>query len=191
MKIPDQIFRFDNSAGWRAWLADNHSREKEAWLILDKAHVPDPNLSLPEAIEEALCFGWVDSILQRRDADTYVLRFTPRKPRSIWSTSNQERVARLIEQGRMTEAGMARVTEAKANGEWEEAARREDVTDIPEEFARALASSPAIQARFDALPASQKRMFLYRIKGAKTSATRERRVIEAMDMLEQGHRFGQ
>jgi len=146
MKIPDNPLYFHDQDEWRAWLSKNHASEKKAWLVLNKSRVSGPGMNLPQAIEEALCFGWIDSILQRKDENTYVLRFTPRKPRSIWSVSNQKRVEQLLAQGRMTEAGMVEVRRAHENGEWEAAIRREKISALPEALAVAFSEHP------DALP---------------------------------------
>jgi uncharacterized protein YdeI (YjbR/CyaY-like superfamily) len=104
---------------WRAWLQANHGSEKEAWLVLVRKGSTTPCVTLDEATEEAVCFGWIDSIMRRIDDERRVLRFTPRRKGSGWSASNKKRVEKLIAAGRMTEAGLAKVDEAKRNGAWE------------------------------------------------------------------------
>ncbi|MGA7733294.1 MAG: hypothetical protein WCD37_18690 [Chloroflexia bacterium] len=95
---------------WRAWLQANHETGREVWLVFYKKHTGQPSLPYNDAVEEALCFGWIDSVEKRLDADRYALRFTPRKPKSNWSESNKRRVRQLVASGRMTEAGLAKVT---------------------------------------------------------------------------------
>ena len=122
----NQQFHFVNRHDWRTWLEANHATANEAWLVIYKKHTGKPGLSYEEAVEEALCFGWIDGVMKRLDEEKYALRFSPRKKGSVWSELNKRRVAKLIKQGRMTEAGLAKVKEAKANGQWRAAKLRED-----------------------------------------------------------------
>lgn len=111
--------RFATGEEWRAWLEGNHATKDEAWLTIHKKHSNTPSVTLTQTVEEALCFGWIDSSMQPIDEERYALRFTPRRKGSNWSERNKERVARLIAEGRMTEAGLAKIEEAKQNGRWE------------------------------------------------------------------------
>lgn len=190
MKTPDQPLLFQNRVEWRAWLEANHAGESEAWLTFFKKAAARPGVTYEEAVEEALCFGWIDGLTQSVDAERWAQRFSPRKRGSRWSTSNQARVARMLEQGLMTEAGLARVREAQANGEWEAAIRREDISRLPEALSAALAADPAAQASFDRLPPSQKKMFLSWIDDARTEKTRQERVQKTVAMLARGERLG-
>jgi len=106
-----------NRDDWRAWLKVNHAIKKEIWLIYYKKHTGKPRILYDAAVEEALCFGWIDSIVKKIDAEKYAQKFTPRKDTSGWSEPNKRRVERMIKQGRMTEAGMARIRAAKKNGQ--------------------------------------------------------------------------
>ena len=115
--ITETFFAPDRAA-WRAWLEANHASAPEIWLVFLKKHVAEPCVSLDEAVEEALCFGWVDSLLRRIDDRSHALRFTPRKPGSRWSASNKARVERLTREGRMAPAGLAAVAAAKERGTW-------------------------------------------------------------------------
>ena len=126
---------FKDRDDWRAWLAQNHARATELWLVFYKKNSGKHSVSYDEAVEEALCFGWIDGIVKGIDDGKYANRFSPRRRSSIWSESNKRRVARMIEQGRMTPIGLAKVEEAKVNGRsaWGKAAQREDVTNIPRE----------------------------------------------------------
>jgi uncharacterized protein YdeI (YjbR/CyaY-like superfamily) len=171
-------------------LQENHAIEREVWLMIKKNHVTKPGVFYEEAVEEAVCFGWIDGIMKSVDPETYILRFSPRKPGSIWSVSNQKRVERLIGQGRMTEAGLAKVREARENGEWEEAIHREDTSDLPEDLREALEGNPKAQTNFEKLPPSHKKQFLYWINSAKTAGTRQRRIQETVRMVENNKRPG-
>jgi uncharacterized protein YdeI (YjbR/CyaY-like superfamily) len=175
MKIPDRHMAFANRAEWRAWLEDHHTTEQEAWLLIRRKGAARQLLGLEEAVEEALCFGWIDGVLKPMDKASYALRFSPRKPNSIWSVNNQRRVEKLIQEGRMTPAGLEKVVEAKENGEWDAAVAREDVTSVPDDLVQALENHDAWTA-FDKWPASQKKQYLYWLESAKRHKTREKRI---------------
>jgi len=119
-----ETFFAPDAAAWRAWLAAHHADRSEIWLILLKRHVDEPSVTQSEAVEEALCYGWIDGHLRRIDDRSHALRFTPRKPRSEWAQSNKDRVERLIAAGRMAPPGLAAVAVAKANGSWDRPIRR-------------------------------------------------------------------
>jgi uncharacterized protein YdeI (YjbR/CyaY-like superfamily) len=191
METPEQPLQFQNPAEWRAWLQENHAAQGKAWLMIRKGTAKSaPGVSYEEAVEEAVCYGWIDGLTKSLNAEYFVQRFTPRKKNSTWSVSNIQRVERLSAQGRMAEAGMARVKEAQENGAWEAALRREDVSTLPEDLLQALAGNPSAQANFAAYPASQKKMFLHWIMSAKTETTRQKRIREAVEMAAQGKRLG-
>jgi len=103
---------------WRAWLLENHGAKKEVWLIYYKKQTGKPSISYDDSVEEALCFGWVDSIIKKIDYEKFARKFTPRTRRSTWSESNKKRVEKMIREGKMTEAGLSRIKEAKDSGEW-------------------------------------------------------------------------
>jgi uncharacterized protein YdeI (YjbR/CyaY-like superfamily) len=131
---------------WREWLAAHHGSVSFVWLIIHKKHVAEPSVSYDEAVEEALCWGWIDGLTNRWDERSYAVRFTPRKPGSVWSESNVNRVGKMIAEGRMTPAGQALVDEAKRRGTWDKAASgRREVT--PPDLEEALAAEPAALAR--------------------------------------------
>ena len=182
MKIPDQTYHFQNSAEWRLWLQENHATQPEAWLVLKRKYAAGPGLLYEEAVEEALCYGWIDGIGKKATSETFYLRFSPRKRRSIWSVSNQKRVERLSAQGKMTAAGLAAVREAQENGEWEAAIQREDTSNLPEDLRRALESDAQALANFEKLPASQKKQLLGWISGARTDKTRQKRIQQTVEM---------
>jgi uncharacterized protein YdeI (YjbR/CyaY-like superfamily) len=179
-----------NREQWRAWLVKNHDVAREAWLVLYKKHAGVPGLTYIEALEEALCFGWIDGILKRLDDEKHLVRFSPRRRNSIWSELNKKRVRRLTRAGRMTAAGLARVREAKANGQWEKAAQREDITLVPPELTVALAQNEQARLNFDKLASSYRKRFIYWIAIAQREETRNRRVREAVGLLAQGKELG-
>jgi uncharacterized protein YdeI (YjbR/CyaY-like superfamily) len=121
MKVTGRPIHFARAGKWRTWLEANHATEQDVWLMIHKKHAGTPSVTLQEAMQEAICFGWIDSSMQPIDDERYALRFTPRRKTSNWSERNKGWAAVLIEQGRMTEAGLAKIQEAKQNGSWEKA----------------------------------------------------------------------
>jgi uncharacterized protein YdeI (YjbR/CyaY-like superfamily) len=121
MKMTGQPLHFTTVDEWRTWLEANHATQDEVWLMIYKRHAETPSVTLTETVEEALCFGWIDSQMQPIDGERRAQRFTPRRKTSNWSERNKERAAGLIEQGRMTDAGLAKIEEAKRNGRWDRA----------------------------------------------------------------------
>lgn len=175
---------------WRAWLAENHATAESLWLVFHKKHTGKGGLTYDEAVEEALCFGWIDGILKRIDDEKHMNRFCPRRKNSIWSERNKERVRRMIEAGRMTEAGLVKIREAKENGQWEKAAQREDVTAVPTELTAALAKDEQARLNFEKLAPSYRRQFISWVGTAKRDETRRKRVAEAIGMLRRNKRLG-
>jgi uncharacterized protein YdeI (YjbR/CyaY-like superfamily) len=178
-------FQVSGRDEWRAWLQANHAAEKEAWLLIHKKHATEAGVSYEEALEEALCFGWIDGLMRSVDENTFTLRFSPRKLRSIWSEGNKRRVERLIEQGRMTEAGMAAVRQAQQNGEWDKATEREDTSVLPPELEEALQRDARIWLKWESLAPSLRRQYTHWVASAKTEETRQRRIRETVGMTEQ------
>ena len=148
----------------------------------------EPGVSYEDAVEEALCFGWIDSKTQTLDATRFRQIFTPRKPKSIWARSNKERVARLIEQGLMTPAGLAAIEVAKANGAWT-AYDAIDELAMPEDFAASLGANPAAERHWDGFSASVKKSILYFITSAKRPETRTKRIARTVELAEQNIRI--
>ena len=182
--------RFKSRRDWRKWLAANHATAQEIWLIFYKKHTREPGLSYEEAVEEALCFGWIDGILKRIDDRKHTIRFSPRRRNSIWSQQNKKRVHQLIEAGRMTEAGLVKVREAKANKQWEKAALREDATQVPPELAAALTENEKARRHFATLAPSYRKQFIYWVTSAKRDQTRQKRIAETVRLLALGKRPG-
>lgn len=188
-RVPEigETLRPRTRAAWRAWL-DRHAGAREIWLLLAKKHVPGRWLTYEEALEEALCVGWIDGLAKRFDPDFRAIRFTPRKKDSIWSEPNARRVRRLVREGRMTDAGLALVRHAKRTGAWAAARRREDADRVPPDLARALAAVPAARAYFEETPPSYRKMVLYWIADAKRPETRARRIADLVARSARGER---
>jgi uncharacterized protein YdeI (YjbR/CyaY-like superfamily) len=167
----------DDRATWRAWLEANHATAGGAWLVTWRQRSGRVGLDYEAAIEEALCFGWVDSTGGRYDDDRGKLYFAPRKPRSMWAATNKARVERLIRDGRMTPAGLAAIERAKANGWWEilDAVER---LEVPDDLAAGLEAHPPAAANFAAFPPSARKMLLAWVALARRQETRASRIDE-------------
>jgi uncharacterized protein YdeI (YjbR/CyaY-like superfamily) len=166
---------FAGRTEWRAWLEQHHAEETELWLALYKKGSGKTGVTYEETVEEALCFGWIDGRTQAVDEEKFAVRFSPRKPGSVWSESNKRRVEKLMGEGRMTEAGLRLVEAARASGAWEDAARREALMLSPE-LAQALRAREGALAGFEALPPSRKKQVLWWVADAKREATRQKRL---------------
>lgn len=180
-KKPDQCLAFTTPGEWRAWLDQNHASKSEAWLLHSKKNALKRFLTYEEALDEALCFGWIDGLLRSVDGESFALRYSPRKSRSIWSVNNQQRVERLIQEGRMTAAGLKKIAEAKENGEWQAAIDRENVDEIPEDLLGKLKENKAWTA-FKNWPKSKKQQYLYWLNSARRPETRQKRIQAIVDL---------
>ena len=176
-----------DSPAWIAWLTEHHLEHSGVLLVLAKKETVEPtSLSYDQALEAALCHGWIDGQLMRRDEATYRQRFTPRRARSSWSKRNVEIVERLTAEGRMVPAGLAAVDAARADGRWERAYGGSKDMEVPPDLAAALAANPAASASFDRLSAQNRFSILHRIHDAKRSDTRARRIEKYVEMLADG-----
>jgi uncharacterized protein YdeI (YjbR/CyaY-like superfamily) len=173
---------------WRAWLAEHHASETEIWLIFHKKHSGQPRVSYDDAVEEALCFGWVDSIVKRIDDDKYAQKFSPRRDWTKWSESNKKRMLQLIADGRMTKAGTAQLDLAVLR-EPPPAKPSKDAP-LPRFVKQALMASPKAWEFFQGLAPSYRRDYLAWIMDAKKEETRQRRLREAVSLLEQNKKLG-
>jgi uncharacterized protein YdeI (YjbR/CyaY-like superfamily) len=174
-------------AEWHAWLAENHATSPGVWLIIHKKNSTEPSVTYDEAVEEALCFGWIDSKINVLDETRFKQIFTPRKPKSVWSRSNKERVARLIEQGLMMLPGLRAIEVAKQNGQWSAYDAIEELTE-PDDFRAALQSNPDAEKNWDGFSASSKKGILYFIQTAKRPETRAKRIARTVELAAQGIR---
>ncbi len=177
-------------AEWRAWLAENHTRAEGVWLVSYKKATGKPRFEYDEAVEEALCFGWIDSKPNKLDEERSLLWFAPRKGGTGWSKPNKERVEKLLAAGLMTTAGLAKVEAAKADGAWT-ALDSIEALEVPPDLVEALASYPTATAYFDAFPRSVKRGILEWIAAAKTPATRTKRITETATLAAENKRANQ
>jgi uncharacterized protein YdeI (YjbR/CyaY-like superfamily) len=174
-ELPEHL-EFADRSEWRAWLEAHHAEQDEAWLVQYKKAFQASGLGYEEAVEEALCFGWIDGLLRRLDERRYLLRYTPRRRDSVWSMNNIGRVERLIREGRMREAGLRAMAEAKESGQWQAAIRREQVEIIPPDLEEALRERAGGVTAYHALPDSRKKQFIYWLQTAKRAATKQRRI---------------
>ncbi len=166
---------------WRAWLERHHEESDGVWLVSWKKATGRPFVPYPESVDEALCFGWIDSRPNKIDEERAMRLFTPRNPKSIWSRINREKVARLTEQGLMAAAGIRSVEAAEANGSWTVGDEIEDLV-IPPDLASALAANETAKAFFDGFPNSSKKNILWWIKSARKPATRTARISRTVDL---------
>ena len=183
---PAELMVLDAGA-WRAWLTEHHHEAAGVWLVLAKKGTSEPtSLSYEQALDEALCHGWIDGQIRRRDERTFRQRFTPRRARSAWSERNVGHVERLLAEGRMHPAGIAAVEQAKTNGRWQAAYAGAATIEVPEDLARALAAEPRAQAAFAQLTSQNRYAVLYRIQDVKGADTRARRIGQYVAMLARG-----
>jgi uncharacterized protein YdeI (YjbR/CyaY-like superfamily) len=176
-----------DAAAWRAWLEAHQDDETGVWLTLAKKGTTEPtSLSYDEALDEALCFGWIDGQVRRLDERTYRQRFTPRRARSPWSRRNVGLVQRLVEEGRMHPRGLAEVERAQADGRWEAAYAGPATIEVPDDLAAALAAEPRALATFERLTSQNRYSVLLRVSSAKRADTRARRIEQFVAMLARG-----
>lgn len=168
---------------WRAWLEENHASSSGVWLVLHKKGGTVTALTYAAALDEALCFGWIDGQTRRRDGESSFQRFTPRGPRSIWSLRNVGHVERLEAEGAMRDAGRAAVERAKADGRWERAYAGSASAVVPDDLTAAIAANPDAQAMFEVLSAQNRYALIFRLGQLKTEAGRAKRIGAFVDML--------
>jgi uncharacterized protein YdeI (YjbR/CyaY-like superfamily) len=174
MKIT-KSFTPKNLANWRAWLEQHHDNEQEIWLVYFKAARDKTNIDYESSIEEALCFGWIDSIIQKIDEETYARKFNPRRMDSQWSETNKRRVIKVIREGRMTEAGMAKVTFNVNEVDASKPKPKRPTVQMPEKMEQALKSRPGLWEAFQKVSPSYRRNYILWLSDAKKPETFERR----------------
>jgi uncharacterized protein YdeI (YjbR/CyaY-like superfamily) len=182
-----QTITAKNRDEWRGWLEQNHASEMDIWLIFYKKNSGIPSVTQAEAVEEALCYGWIDGLMKSLDDQRFTLRFTPRKNMN-WSETNKRRALKMIQLGRMTPAGLAKI-----NFELEEAAQpmpKKDDIELPETLLSVLRANPAAWTNFEKLPSSHRRRYIGWLLSAKQDDTRLRRTTLAAEMLEYDLRLG-
>lgn len=182
--IPDGVYCATREE-WREWLAENYDKSRGIWLIYYKKGSGKPRVPYDDAVEEALCFGWIDSTVRRLDEEKYAQRFTPRKPGSGWSESNVLRMEKLIGEGRVTGAGLAKYGDPAVS----QAAIKDLDYVVPPGFAEAVEKVPEALSYFRKLPPSQTKLFYRWINGAKREETRQKRIAESVELLAQGRKL--
>ncbi len=161
---------------WRSWLEKHYETSEHIWLIYYKKHTGKPRIPYDAAVEEALCFGWIDGKVKRIDDERYMQKYTPRRKRSTWSDSNKIRVEKMISQGRMTEAGLRKIKDAKENGQWNRAYPEKAYPEIPADLEQALGADAKAESNFNNLASCYKKHYIWWITEAKKPETRQRRI---------------
>ncbi|MFB9992944.1 YdeI family protein [Deinococcus oregonensis] len=185
--LPPEEVEPENRAEWRAWLSQNHASARAVWLVLRKKTAPEPNLTWAEAVQEALCYGWIDSVGRKLDETRSRLYFTPRKRGSGWSAVNKNHIERLVAAGQMTAAGQARIDAAKADGSWT-LLDSVEALEVPGDLAAALNAVPGALEQWNAFPGSAKKGILQWIVQAKTAPTRAKRITQTAELAAQSIR---
>ena len=186
--MPDEmpILQFDDADAWERWLDAEHANSNGVWLRLAKKAASTTTVTRPEALDVALCYGWIDAQARSEGAEFWLQKFTPRRSRSMWSKINVEKVAALEAAGRMKPAGRAEVERAKADGRWDAAYASPKNIAVPEDLEAALAENPAAKEFFATLTGNNRYAILFRIQDAKRPETRARRIAKFVDMLSRG-----
>jgi uncharacterized protein YdeI (YjbR/CyaY-like superfamily) len=184
-----EALRFPAPGDFEAWLEANQNRPDGVWLLIGKKGSPSATVSYSEAIEIALCFGWIDGQKARGDDDHWLQRFTPRSSRSRWSRINRDKVEQLTEAGRMRPRGLAEVERARADGRWDAAYEGQRTAAIPDDLQRELDGDPAAATAFAQLDARNRYSIIWRLNDAKRPATRARRLAQYLEMLRRGERL--
>ncbi len=174
---------FASAEAWRAWLDHHHTEARGVWLKIAKQGGDRASLTYDQALEAALCYGWIDGQKGRFDEHHWLQRFTPRRPRSKWSAANRERAEALVERGRMRPAGLREIERAKADGRWQAAYAGQRSAAVPEDLRLALDAKPDAAAFFATLDRANRYAILYRIADAKRPETRTRRIETFVEML--------
>ena len=183
------ILPFDGRGSWEAWLAENHATSNGLWLKIAKKDSGIGTISYPQALDVALCYGWIDGQKGKFDDHYWLQRFTPRRPRSKWSRVNRDKVTKLIESGEMKYAGLREVERAKADGRWDAAYEAQSKATVPEDLQRALDGNQKAREFFDTLNKANKYAILYNVQDAKKPETRSRRIEKYVAMLAEGEKL--
>jgi uncharacterized protein YdeI (YjbR/CyaY-like superfamily) len=183
------IVAFENAPQFEAWLEENHTQPTGIWLLIAKKASGRPSITYAQALECALCYGWIDGQKAKHDEGSWLQHFSRRKKDSIWSQVNQTNVARLIAEGRMQAQGLAAIEEAKQSGQWAAAYQPTKSREIPADLEVALAQSPKARAFFDTLGSQNRYAFVFRVSTAKRPETRAKRIVEFVQMMENGEVF--
>jgi uncharacterized protein YdeI (YjbR/CyaY-like superfamily) len=186
-ELPMRLFK--DAAAFEAWLAKQHAKSGGLWLRIAKAASSVKSVSYPEALDVALCYGWIDGQKKAFDGATWIQKFTPRGKRSIWSKINREKVQRLVESGRMQAPGLEAVERAKANGQWDAAYDSHRTAAVPDDLQRTLDAHPKAKAFFATLNSTNRYALLWRIQTVKRAETRAKKIEQFVGMLERHEVF--
>lgn len=181
---PDLVTHFESKTDWLAWLHKNHATSAGVWVPIAKKGAGMPSVSYAEALEVALCYGWIDGQKQLGTKDMWLQRFTPRRETSIWSKINREKALALIKEGRMQPAGLMAINLAKQHGRWDEAYDAVSAAQIPDDLAARLHDRPRAKAFFQTLSSRNRYAILFRLQTAKKPETRAKRLEKFISMLE-------
>ena len=184
-----QVVSFASPKEWRKWIAVNHATSSGIWLRFVKKDSGKKTVTYAEALEEALCYGWIDGQVNKYDATSYIQKFTPRRPKSIWSKRNTEKAERLIQEGKMEAAGMQQVELAKTDGRWQQAYDSSKSMKVPEDFLQQLSKNKKAKTFFDGLNKANLYAIAWRLQTAKRPETREKRLKEILAMMSEGKKF--
>jgi uncharacterized protein YdeI (YjbR/CyaY-like superfamily) len=182
---PSRVHEFADQAAFEAWLKRHHASEPEVWIRIFKKASGTPSITPVEAIDVALCWGWIDAIRKSYDAVSFLQRYTLRKGKSVWSQINRDNVARLVAEGRMTEHGLKDVEKAKADGRWDAAYRIKDMA-APEDLMAAIVAEPKAMAMYQTLSSQNRFALIFRVNALKTPAGREKKIKTFVEMLAKG-----
>lgn len=183
------LLSFDSSEKWRAWLEENHSLQIGVWIRLFKKNSGMQTLTYEQALDEALCFGWIDSQIKKYDEKSYMQKFSPRRAKSIWSKTNTKHAERLIKEGKMMPAGLMQIEEAKQDGRWATAYHPQSTSLIPDDFLKELATNKKAKQFFDTLNKTNRYAIAWRLQTAKTQQSREKRKRLILTMLAEERKF--
>lgn len=188
-KGPPEILPFQNGKAFRDWLEENANISDGIWLKIYKKKSGIASVTYPEALDEALCFGWIDGQLKSIDEKCYMQRFTPRRKKSMWSKRNIENIDRLNREGKMTERGWKEVEAARADGRWERAYDSRSNMTVPDDFLKRLSGNKSAAEFYETLDKTNKFVIGYRLQTAKDKVTREKRIKEILKMLAGKEKF--
>jgi uncharacterized protein YdeI (YjbR/CyaY-like superfamily) len=180
---------FPTAKAWDSWLAKNHDKSPGLWLRIAKKDSGLESVSYPEALETALCYGWIDGQKKAHDADSWLQKFTPRGPRSVWSQINRDKALALIEKKKMKPAGLLAIEHAKQTGRWDAAYASQSKMTVPEDLEEALNKNKKAKAFFATLDSANRYSILFRLHDAKKAETRLKRLQQFISMLEKGEKI--
>ncbi len=180
---------FESKKKFAEWLAKQHDKSAGVWMKLAKKATGIPSVTYQEALDVALCYGWIDGQKRSFDDKYFLQKFTPRRPKSIWSKINTEKVERLIASGEMKPSGLRAVEAAKQDGRWDAAYKSQKNISVPVDFQSALGKNKKAKTFFETLTGAKRYSFLFRIETAKKAETREKRICQFVEMLEKGETF--